>query len=110
MGVRIIRTLAAQELLDAEVALLREAAAEGKAWLLVGSVAEKRRVERELARAGVGLGVAVLTPAQWLGDLWVLGGDGRTLVNASERRLLMAEVLSRASEAERGRSTTTPAR
>ena len=102
MGVRIIRTLAAQELLDAEVALLREAAAEGKAWLLVGSVAEKRRVERELARAGVGLGVAVLTPAQWLGDLWVLGGDGRTLVNASERRLLMAEVLSRASEAERG--------
>ena len=102
MGVRITLTQAAQELLAEEVMFLRAAARRGPVTLLVESAAEKRRVQRELARAGVGLGVAVLTPNQWLADRWALFGNGHALVSVAQRRLLMAQVLAAATESERG--------
>lgn len=103
MGVRIVETRAAQELLRAEIELVRAKAGDcGAVTLLAGGVGEKRRLQRELARAGVGLGVAVTVPAFWLADRWGLYGDGRSAVGASDRRLIMADVLARATEAERG--------
>lgn len=103
MGVRIIGTQAAQEMLPAEVELVRAAVARcSVVTLLADGMGEKRRVERELARAGVGLGAAVTVPAFWLADRWGLYGDGRAIVSASDRRLIMADVLARAAEADRG--------
>ena len=70
----------------------------GRATLLAPDFAERDVCRRTLADAGLGLAVAVETPASWLAALWELWGDGRQLVDAAARKLLLAEVLCRHAE------------
>ncbi|MBE6468430.1 MAG: PD-(D/E)XK nuclease family protein [Coriobacteriaceae bacterium] len=68
--------------------------ATGRVVLLAPSAAARAAVRRELAGAGVGLGVEVLTVDAWIGALWELLGDGRRIAAPLERQLLMAEVMA----------------
>ena len=74
----------------------------GRATLLAPDFAERDVCRRTLADAGLGLAVAVETPASWLAALWELWGDGRQLVDAAARKLLLAEVLYRHTEGAPG--------
>lgn len=86
-------------LTDKEVGVLADAVrVEGRATLLAPSRAACRAFERQLAEAGVGLGVAVDTPASWLSGLWGLEGDGHALAGPLERRMFMASVLDAMGE------------
>ncbi|OUN87986.1 PD-(D/E)XK nuclease family protein [[Collinsella] massiliensis] len=82
--------------------LQRALAGTGRATLIVPSFAVRDACRRELARAGMGVGVDVLTLGAWVASLWELLGDGRRLVGGLERKLLMAQVLAGAPEAGEG--------
>ena len=78
----------------AEIELLQGLAERhGHVSLLVESSGQRDAMRRELAHAGAGVGIEVTTPASWLAGLWELAGDGRAVVGALERQLLMASVL-----------------
>lgn len=64
----------------------------GRATLLVPTFAERDACRRALADAGTGLGFDVADPASWLADLWLLLGDGRSMIAPLERRMLMEAV------------------
>lgn len=87
--------LAEQEIVEVERMLARA----GRVTLLVSSFRVRDICRRELARAGVGLGVDVVTTSEWIGSLWGVLGDGRQLVGGLERKLIMAQVLAEGSEA-----------
>ncbi len=70
----------------------------GRATLLAPSFDAGSRCRRELARRGAGLGIDVLTPEAWLGQVWELFGDGSALVGTTQRQILMANVVSQAAE------------
>ena len=87
-----------------EVAALADAVAEaGRATLVVPRFAVRDRCRRDLADAGLGVAVEVTTADAWIACLWELWGDGRQLVDAPARRLLIAEVLAEGEAAGRGR-------
>ena len=56
--------------------------------LVVSSSARVSRVKLELARAGT-LGIGVCTCGQLIEECWGLTGDGRHIVSAAQRRLLL---------------------
>lgn len=66
----------------------------GEATLLVPTFAERDACRRALADAGLGIGLDAATPAAWLEGLWLLFGDGRSIVSPLERRMLMEAVFS----------------
>lgn len=72
-------------------------AGRGAATLLVPSFAQALQVQKQLAEQGISLGVQVTTPSAWMRDQWDLWGDGRRVVDAATRTLLMHEVLRIAS-------------
>ena len=72
----------------------------GRVTLLVPSYAEGEVCRRNLADAGVGTGVDVVTPKAWIAGLWEQFGDGSQLASTSQRRLLMAQVLADADADE----------
>ena len=101
MDIQMVVARAAQELCAGEIKLIERAVREhGRAVLLVANEAQRRLLRPQLARAGAGLGVAVLTGAEWLDEAWGVFGDGRTVVRAEERQLLMAHELFAVSAAE----------
>lgn len=57
--------------------------------LLVSSAAAVVRARRALAVGSCGLGVRICTVPSWVGDRWELFGDGRRIVSATERALLL---------------------
>ncbi len=67
--------------------------------LLVPSAAAAARTRRALAGGPCGFGVRVETPASWVRDRWELYGDGRRIVSAAERTLLMQRACSEADHA-----------
>ena len=94
MAVRIYTTGAGVELAPKEIDLLRGLVAErGRATLLVPSFAERDICRRDLARAGIGLGVEVSTFENWLAGLWELMGDGCRVVTALPRKLIMSQLI-----------------
>ena len=102
MAVRIYSAPAGTEPTDAEVGLLSAAAAAcGRATLLVPTLDARDTCRRRLADAGAGTGIEVATPAAWVAGLWGLFGDGRRIVSAAERKLLMAQVAADADESAR---------
>ena len=92
--------LAEQEIVEVERMLARA----GRVTLLVSSFRVRDICRRELARAGVGLGVDVVTTSEWIGSLWGVLGDGRQLVGGLERKLIMAQVLAEGSGGRRRRA------
>lgn len=79
-----------------ECMLLRAAEnGEGLLWLLpdYGRVVECRKKLAEAA-SPLRLGCTVSTLDAWVEDAWALWGDGRLLVSAVQRKILMAAVLS----------------
>ena len=98
MGVIIYSMQTGSQLGAEEVELLvRGAREQGRATLLVPSASERDACRQALARAegaaAAGTGIEVTTPAAWIGGLWELFGDGRQVVLAIERRMLMAKVV-----------------
>ena len=95
MGVTIYTTGVGTQLSAAEIELLQDAVhTYGHATLLVESAAERDTCCRALADVGMCIGIEVATPAAWIASLWELFGDGRAVVSAVERELLMAGVLT----------------
>ena len=95
MALTVYETSSGSSLSAAEVSLLIDAVkTHGRATLLVASFAERERCRVVLARAGVGMGVDVATPATWIAGLWELLGDGRRIAAPVERRMLMASILA----------------
>lgn len=76
--------------------------AHGRVTLLVPRYDEGEVVRRNLADAGVGTGVDVVTPAAWIAGLWELFGDGRQPVGTLQRQLLMAQVLAETQARDSG--------
>lgn len=72
----------------------------GRTTLLAPSFDAVARARRELARAGVGLGVEACTPTAWLDEVWALLGDGRVPVRSVERQMLMADAVADARAAD----------
>ena len=101
MALTVYETTSGSSLSAAEVSLLIDAAKTyGRATLLVASFAERERCRATLARAGVGMGVDVATPATWVAGIWELLGDGRRIATPIERRMLMASIVAVAQPEE----------
>ena len=99
MAIRILAGALGTGLAEQEIAEVKRMLAQaGRVTLLVSSFRVRDICRRELARAGVGLGVDVLTASEWVGSLWGVLGDGRQLVGGLERKLIMAQVLAEGSE------------
>lgn len=81
----------------ARAALLAQLAAGEVPVLLVPTLSAALRYRRALADEGCALGVRVETPASWIADRWELFGDGRRLVEPSERALLIRCALTEAA-------------
>lgn len=100
MAIRIMTGVLGTGLTEQEISEVeRMLARAGRVTLLVSSFRVRDICRRELARAGVGLGVDVITASEWIGPLWGVMGDGRRLVGGLERKLIMAQVLAEGSEA-----------
>ncbi|QWT17901.1 PD-(D/E)XK nuclease family protein [Collinsella sp. zg1085] len=65
----------------------------GRVSMLVSNNAERDTMRVALARAGLGLGIDVLSPDAWVETWWNLWGDGRSLVSPIARQLVMTQVL-----------------
>lgn len=101
MDIQMVVARAAQELCAGEIECIEHAVREhGRAVLLVSGEGQRRLLRPQLARTGVGLGVAVLTSAEWLDEAWGVFGNGRAVVRAEERQLLMAQELFAVDAAE----------
>ena len=103
MGVTIYTEQMGSQLGAEEVELLvRGAREQGRATLLVPSASERDACRQVLARAeggaAAGMGIEVTTTAAWIGSLWELFGDGRQVVLAIERHMLMAKVVRDCSQ------------
>lgn len=81
----------------ARAALAAQMAAGEVPVLLVPSPAAVLRYRRALADDSCALGVRVETSTSWIADRWELFGDGRRLVEPSERALLMRRALAEAA-------------
>lgn len=66
--------------------------------VLVPSLSAVARVRRALAGESGALGVRVETFSGWIEDRWELFGDGRHLVSATERMLLMQRAIVAAAQ------------
>lgn len=109
MAVRICDTGAGARLSQGEVALLADAVREyGRATLLVPSPGARDAARREIAGAGMPLGVEVLMPSGWIASLWQLFGDGRAIVGGLDRQLLMAGIAADVGEEGLGPLRGTP--
>lgn len=104
MAIRIVHTAPSACPTEAEVALVGSMLAKhGRTVLLVPDFAERGACQRALARRNLGVGIEVTTPSAWIAALWELLGDGRQMVSALQRRLVMARVLAeRAAAAPEG--------
>ena len=99
MAIRICTVDAASDLAAPEIEYIgRSARIHGRVTLLASNLVERDACRRSLARAGLGLGVEVLTPDAWIDSLWDLWGDGCHIAGALQRRLVIADVISRAGE------------
>lgn len=103
MGLSIVRTAderlaggAVRELLSRE---LEHPRGGGNVLVLAPSLAQALDVQRELAAArGLSMGVDCTTAEAWCQLRWALYGDGRALVSAPERAVLMALVVADAAD------------
>ena len=101
MDIQMVVARAAQELCAGEIECIEHAVREhGRAVLLVSGEGQRCLLRPQLARTGVGLGVAVLTSAEWLDEAWGVFGNGRAVARAEERQLLMAQELFAVDAAE----------
>ncbi|OUP09191.1 PD-(D/E)XK nuclease family protein [Collinsella sp. An2] len=91
MAIRILETGSGAGLTAREMDIL--ASGVETSTLLVPAYAARERARRELADAGHGVGIDVLTPASWLESLWELLSDGRHMVRDIERQLIIAEIV-----------------
>lgn len=93
MGMTVKRTQGAARACE-RMLLRADAAGEDLLWLLpdYGRVVERRKKLAEEA-SPLRLGCAVSTLDAWVEDAWALWGDGRLLVSAVQRKILMAGVL-----------------
>lgn len=96
MAIRIVETGSGAALAASELDILAGDAQ--TTTLLVPAYDARERARRELADAGRGMGVDVLTPSSWLESLWELLGDGRHMVRAVERELLIAGLVDEAPD------------
>ena len=97
MSIRLLTTHGGALLSPGEVQVLRERVTRvGRTTLLVPSFAARDAARRVLADEGLGLGIDVQTPQMWLQGLWGLLGDGRQMVTAFQRQMVMAAVLATA--------------
>lgn len=87
---------------------VRAGQAHGGACVLAPSFTEALQVQEALANEGIGMGVKVTTPLGWLRDLWDVWGDGRRIVSASMRTLLVTELLQQARSEEDASFSPTP--
>ncbi len=79
---------------------VRAGQAHGGVCVLVPSFPEALQVQKALADEGIGMGVQVTTPLGWLRDLWDVWGDGRRILSAPMRTLLVTELVRRACAEE----------
>lgn len=99
MAIRVLPTASGAAFSASERNLLEDALAQtGHATLLVGSFEARDEARADMAAHGMLLGVDVETPSQWLQSLWELMGDGRALMTATERSLVMGAVVARTAE------------
>lgn len=61
--------------------------------VLTSNYATEVHVKELLAKNDKGFGVQVCTFNAWIQDLWELFGDGRTIINAPLRNLIMQQIL-----------------
>ncbi len=109
MAVRFVRVQGGSRLAPAEAALVRGLASRwGRVTLLAPDPALRDAWRRDLARADAGLGVDACTPSAWIEGLWELWGDGRRVVGALERRLIMTGLMGERSEGELAPLRCTP--
>lgn len=87
-----------ERLAQEEVRLLeREVLCQGSALLLVPSFGEALRAQEHIASsAGLGMGVEVSTPLAWARDRWDVWGDGRRVIDATARTMVMTSVVESA--------------
>lgn len=93
MGMTVKRTQGAARVCE-RMLLRADAAGEDLLWLLPDyeRVVERRKQLAEEA-SPLRLGCAVSTLDAWVEDAWALWGDGRLLVSAVQRKILMTGVL-----------------
>lgn len=74
-----------------------------RAVMLTRSASAAQSVQRALAARGRGFGIDVTTPRAWLADAWELFGDGRAIVDATQRWAALHAVLKeRGATASKG--------
>lgn len=99
MPYRTITAENAAAALGAAVACARDLADGGAVpAVLVPSLPAVARLRRALADGGGALGVRAATFSSWIADRWELFGDGRRLVSAAERTLLVRRAIGEAAE------------
>ena len=99
MPYRTITAENAAAALGAAVACARDLADGGAVpAVLVPSLPAVARLRRALADGGGVLGVRAATFSSWIADRWELFGDGRRLVSAAERTLLVRRAIGEAAE------------
>lgn len=80
--------------LDGALSLLDGARARGtRAVILTRTAQAARMVQRALAARGQGFAIDAMTPGAWLADAWELFGDGRAIVDATERWTALHAIL-----------------
>ncbi|AEB06741.1 hypothetical protein Corgl_0627 [Coriobacterium glomerans PW2] len=101
MSVRFSRTRARAGLTAEELAFISERrASDAQITLLVPSAPARDARRRELARAGIGMGVEVSTPISWICELWEVFGDGTHPITSLEREFLIARIFSERTSAD----------
>ena len=101
MAVRFVHSPAGSGLAASEAELLRRCRDRwGRVVLLAPSPALRDVWRRDLAQAGLGIGVDVLTASSWLSGLWELWGDGTRPVANLERLLITGSLMGALTEEE----------
>ncbi len=94
MAIRLM-SAGSGELAVGQVGYLQEQLAQyGRTTLVAPSFDAVGHARRELARAGIGLGVEACTLKTWLDEVWALLGDGRVPVRSVQRQMLMADTVA----------------
>lgn len=99
MAISVLHTAAGTLLNAAELRLLKRLLNEvGHISVLVPSFEARDVVRTALAQDDLLLGIDVITPSQWLDELWELFGDGRGVISSFERTLAMHATINTFSE------------
>lgn len=109
MGLRIVTGGANAGKTGALYTAIRKSAEQGKEpVLLLPSAPEAQRAEDEFARKGSAFGVEITQFDLYLERLWTLLGDGRTLVRATQRTLLVSAALAQTTMTALAASASRP--